>query len=71
MMRRWEYMIIDLNGGNEGDARDGPPPERPDLDYLNYFGDRGWELVAVTPPDIGGYDHDSPRLAYLKRIVAS
>jgi len=50
-MPEWEYRTLDLND---------LPRKMEALDVLNDAGEKGWELVIITPNQI----------AYLKRQVA-
>ena len=49
-MTQWEYRKIDLSGIN---------PRSDDVELLNYAGQDGWELLAIT----------ANNFAYLKRSV--
>ncbi|HKD77873.1 MAG TPA: DUF4177 domain-containing protein [Ktedonobacterales bacterium] len=54
-MQQWEYKFVFV----PDDETDEVKPE----DFLNQFGDQGWELVALTP--VLSSSAESPRLPFL------
>jgi hypothetical protein len=49
-MLQWEYTKINLNDS---------PRKTEDIDLLNDAGEKGWELIAISPNN----------MAYLKRAI--
>ena len=65
-MHRWEYFTTTL----DADTSDTPVPVRDDIPpgdhgkhspytlipQLNWFGDRGWELMSIEPVSVGKHE---------------
>lgn len=68
-MTRWEYTVIDLEEETPGLSSLGAVDEDQDLfaikQYLNYLGDRGWELCISDEDGICVFKREKSGLTYI------
>ena len=68
MGRQWEYLVIEEILGDVFYTTDsGEKANLPLQDYLNFFGERGWEVVVAIPRQDGDPVTSSTSTIILKR----